>query len=220
MSQYTFFKKNIILQNNIFYPSSASLFGIDTDSKPLQNIMKVPSLNALKSTTFLNSSWVKAESISSEVLTHTPFNNYIIPFFNKNEFSKFKNLKSNDLQFLSNERNTRLLGTSNSNSFNHNFSAESTNFNSLWSSVYNQQVGTPQNNIYLQSLLQWPHTYQYPRIANNSTWLPSSHTPIVSNKPNFSITSYDLYSKGTSDTAPSMFKSKDESAPSHIFSTY
>jgi hypothetical protein len=56
LSQYTFFKKNIILQNQIYYTSLMSLFGMDTDSKPLTNQMKSPSLNVLKKFSFLNSS--------------------------------------------------------------------------------------------------------------------------------------------------------------------
>jgi hypothetical protein len=75
-------------------------------------------------------------------------------FFNKNELSKFKNLKSNDLQFLSGERNVRLLGLNNSNSFNHNFSPENSNFSSLEAINRKQQVGLYQNNLYTQSLLQ------------------------------------------------------------------
>jgi hypothetical protein len=50
--------------------------------------------------------------------------------------------------------------------------------------------------------------------------MPNSHTPIMSNNPNFINTSYDFFEKNEDDLTPNMLKSKDESAPIHIFNTY
>lgn len=36
----------------------------------------------------------------------------------------------------------------------------------------------------------------------------------------FSNTSYDFYSKGRDDTTPMVLRSKEESAPDHVFNTY
>ena len=50
--------------------------------------------------------------------------------------------------------------------------------------------------------------------------MPSSHIPIMSNNPLFSNTSFDFYPKGKDETTPMVLRSKEESAPSHVFNTY
>jgi len=50
--------------------------------------------------------------------------------------------------------------------------------------------------------------------------MPNSHAPIMSNNPNFINTSYDFFEKNEDDLTPNMLKSKDESAPTHVFNTY
>jgi hypothetical protein len=50
--------------------------------------------------------------------------------------------------------------------------------------------------------------------------MPSSHSPIMSNNPYFTNTSFDFYAKGKDDSTPMVLRSKEESAPSHAFNTY
>jgi hypothetical protein len=74
--------------------------------------------------------------------------------FNKQELGKFKNLKSNDLQLLSNERNIRLLGTLNNSNHTHNFSVTDNNMTSITDNTYQARVGTSQNTFYNLSALK------------------------------------------------------------------
>ena len=50
--------------------------------------------------------------------------------------------------------------------------------------------------------------------------MPINHSPIMSNNPYFSNTSFDFYDKGQDDNTPMVLRSKEESAPSHVFNTY
>jgi hypothetical protein len=50
--------------------------------------------------------------------------------------------------------------------------------------------------------------------------MPTAHAPIMSTNPNFHNTSYDFFEKNEDDLTPNMLRSKDESAPNHVFNTY
>lgn len=58
------------------------------------------------------------------------------------------------------------------------------------------------------------------RTVNNIVYMPTSHAPIMSSNPNVSNTSYDFFEKNEDDLTPNMLRSKDESAPNHVFNTY
>jgi hypothetical protein len=42
----------------------------------------------------------------------------------------------------------------------------------------------------------------------------------MSNNPLFNNTSFDFFAKGKDDSTPMVLRSKEESAPSHVFNTY
>jgi hypothetical protein len=50
--------------------------------------------------------------------------------------------------------------------------------------------------------------------------MPINHAPIMSNNPFFTNSSFDFYEKGKDDVTPMVLRSKEESAPSHVFNTY
>ncbi len=50
--------------------------------------------------------------------------------------------------------------------------------------------------------------------------MPISHIPSMSNNPFFSNTSFDFFNKGADDSTPMVLRSKEESAPNHVFNTY
>lgn len=47
-----------------------------------------------------------------------------------------------------------------------------------------------------------------------------SHTAVYSNNQEFIDKSYDKYAAGKDDQTPDVLKSKEETAPSHLFTTY
>jgi hypothetical protein len=80
--------------------------------------------------------------------------------------------------------------------------------------------GNSQNYIYPSSLSNWADLDKYTRFANNIVWMPSNHSPIMSNNPYFTNTSFDFYNKGKDDVTPMVLRSKEESAPNYTFNTY
>jgi hypothetical protein len=50
--------------------------------------------------------------------------------------------------------------------------------------------------------------------------MPSLHAPIMSNNPFFTNSSFDFFSKNTDDVTPMVLRSKEESAPTHVFNSY
>jgi len=60
----------------------------------------------------------------------------------------------------------------------------------------------------------------YNALASNNFTTAQSHAPIYSNNPAWSDKSFDAYLKGKDDQTPNLLKSKEETAPSHLFSSY
>jgi hypothetical protein len=48
----------------------------------------------------------------------------------------------------------------------------------------------------------------------------TSHTPILNKTTTVYPLAYDKYAKGEDDLTPMLLRSKEESAPNHIFSSY
>ena len=165
--------------------------------------------------------WLNATlSTKTDLNTLNPLALFSSKLFNKEGLSKFKNLKSDDLQLLSSERNPRLLGNYNSNTHTHNFTKYGNNQESITSNLQNLNTGQDQYNVYGLSQLNWPNLEHTSKVLNNVVWMPTAHAPIMSSNPNFHNTSYDFFEKNEDDLTPNMLRSKDESAPNHVFNTY
>jgi hypothetical protein len=54
----------------------------------------------------------------------------------------------------------------------------------------------------------------------SSLSLTPSHTPVYSNSPNRSDKSFDQFQNGFDDQSPTMLRSKEETAPTYLFSSY
>jgi hypothetical protein len=87
-------------------------------------------------------------STKTDLNTLNPLSLFSSKLFNKEGLSKFKNLKSDDLQLLSSERNPRLLGNYNSNTYTHNFTKYGNNQESTTFNLQNLNTGQDQYNIY------------------------------------------------------------------------
>lgn len=206
---------------NIAYPTLDSFVGLETDSKQSTNTFKYSSNSILKKKKLMYKEWLQPNlSMKSDLSTLNPLSRFTSELFNKELVPKFKNLKSDDLQLLSSERNPRLLGNYNSSAYTHNFSKHENNLTSANENYQTSNVGTNQNNMYNLSQLNWPDLNHAAKISNNTVWMPISHAPIMSSNPNVHSTSYDFFGKNEDDLTPHMLRSKDESAPNHIFNTY
>jgi hypothetical protein len=134
-------------------------------------------------------------------------------------FQKTFDLKSADLQFLSSERSARLLNTFDLNQVNTNFSPLNTKSAAVvgeWSA----SLGNKEQYLLSNNVLNWANHNDIVRLAQVSTVLPTNHIPLPSSNPTFSNKEFDFIPKGSDSLTPPMLRSKEESAPSHIFSAY
>lgn len=165
------------LSTSTQYPTLNSFINSETDSKQTTNTLKFVPQMALKKQKLLYKDWLPEQiSLGKDTVTFNPTNKFATKLFNKEGISKFKNLKSNDMQLLSNERNPRLLGNFNSNTYTQNFSQTDNNLDSISLNLKNLGIKS-ESNAYNLSKLQWPHMDQVTRVFNNSVWMPTSHAP-------------------------------------------
>jgi hypothetical protein len=57
-------------------------------------------------------------------------------------------------------------------------------------------------------------------LSTFDTAMTPSHAAVYSNNQEFMDKSFDRYSVGKDDQTPDVLKSKEETAPSHLFTTY
>jgi hypothetical protein len=92
-----------------------------------------------------------------------------------------------------------------------------------YTNTYSQELkskGVDQSIIYLLSSTNWSDYNKYVKFANINLSMPLNHAPVISNNREVSNTLFDYFSPGKDDITPMVLRSKEESAPSHIFSTY
>jgi len=95
--------------------------------------------------------------------------------------------------------------------------------NSYTSTIKDSLFNNPGNLEYTllsSNKLQWSPDSINSRLLNNNNQMPISHIPLASNNPIFSLKSFDFIKKGNEDITPFMLRSKEESAPNHVFNTY
>jgi len=154
----------------------------------------------------------------NDIQTIDPTNLFNSTVFNTENTLKFKDYKSSNAQFLGSERTVRLLNNLNSNMFKWNISASPNTTTTLSNNLLN--YGKSQNYLYSSSISNWSDVTKNSSFSNNIVWMPTDHSPIMSNNPFFTNTSFDFYEKGKDEVTPMVLRSKEESAPSHTFNTY
>jgi hypothetical protein len=199
-------------------PNTASVLSAENDSKQYYNSFKFLLNSKFKKKSIQNFNSLLNDNTSTNLLTNDTSNTFSSNLYNTENNLKFKDYKSSNAQFLGSERTVRLLNNISSNSYKWNLSA-SPNTTSLLSSNL-MDYGSAQNSLYMNASSNWADPSKYNRFANNNIWMPSSHAPIMSNNPFFTNTSFDFYEKGKDDSTPMVLRGKEESAPSHVFSTY
>jgi hypothetical protein len=202
-------------------PNLGSILSAESDSKQYPNLFKFilnpkHKKKSIQNFNFIYNNIVPEGEASINHLD--PTNSFSTTVFNTENTLKFKDYKSSNAQFLGSERTVRLLNNINSNSYRWNTSASPNLTSTLTNNLL--EYGTSQNYLYSASLSNWADFDKYVRFSNNTVWMPSSHSPIMSNNPYFTNTSFDFFSKGKDDVTPMVLRSKEESAPIHTFNTY
>jgi hypothetical protein len=77
-----------------------------------------------------------------------------------------------------------------------------------------------QETLFRSSNLQWASPEVESRLFNSPSTSPLSHTPIKTTNASNYARSFDKFLKNEDDLTPNLLKSKEESAPNHVFNTY
>jgi hypothetical protein len=90
----------------------------------------------------------------------------------------------------------------------------------MLNSTNNNTSSNTQEVIFNSSNIQWANNSAISKLIASSTLSPISHTPIVNNNSSNYALSFDKFLKNEDDLTPNLLKSKEESAPNHVFNTY
>ena len=198
-------QSNYSLTKVINYPTSTSLLSAENDSKQLSNPFKY----------LLNNRWSK-----KNFLDDTNNQTYSAKFFNEDLTYRFKDLKSSNQQLLTSDRNTRLLGSLSPNKTILNFNDKGNNLNSLLHQNVTGNLGNVNATVFSSNTLDWSDSNSLYRLVNNNAAFTASHTPLLNQNSSTYPLAFDRYTKGEDDLTPAMLRSKEESAPNHIFNSY
>jgi heme/copper-type cytochrome/quinol oxidase subunit 2 len=196
-------------------PASLSLINATSDGKSFSNPMKyLLNFHSKKPSTALST------EPNSDLYSIDYSTSPASELSNESFTNKFKDLKSPNLGFLSSEKNIRLLDKVNATKTNFSLSQHSNNLNSIVANTLLSNQGSNESSLYDNSSKDWLSPDVYSTLASNSFATASSHTPIYSNNSSWSDKSFDAYLKGKDDQTPNLLKSKEETAPSHLFTSY
>lgn len=168
----------------------------------------------------------KSSSFTSDSNTELPvINNSASPIENKNNINysyRFKDLKSSNLNFLSSDKNIRNLDQFSLAKSNFNLISTNNNLSSIISSTIDSNKDSSANELalYNSSELNWSNSESIKTLLSSELTLTPSHTPIYSNQSSWEDKTFDKYQEGFEDVPPTLLKSKEETAPSYLFSAY
>jgi len=133
---------------------------------------------------------------------------------------KFKNLKSSNLQFISPEKNARVLGKMALGKTLIQFDDMSNSFSTLGGSLAKKTASSTQLNLFNAARASFVNENFISRVASASKTLSPSHPPMPAT--NFQVGPYtfDKFVKGSPTESPLMLRSKEEVAPTCLFSSY
>jgi hypothetical protein len=101
-----------------------------------------------------------------------------------------------------------------------NFSSSDNRLTANVSQNLDSALGNAQQNLYNSAGLGWADTDTLYRLTGNSNLFTSSHAALFHLSNGNSALTFDRYEKGADDSAPTLLRSKEESAPNHLFSSY
>jgi hypothetical protein len=155
-----------------------------------------------------------------DISNPSPLSNFSTQFTNEEISPRFKDLKSAGASFLSSERNSRLLGHTSLNKLNSNYETGDNKLSSLVS-LSNSIFSNNLHETFLKtSNSHWATPETTSRVINNTVSAPLSHTPLQNTNASIYSKSFDKFLPNEDDLTPNLLKSKEESAPNHIFNTY
>jgi hypothetical protein len=220
LNKTDFINTNIKFLNYIRFPYVNTFLNRYSDLKQFSNLFKYNLGNFPKKKIFKYKE--RSEDIfnGNDLNTLNPVNSFNINTTNTKDIYDFKDLKSGNLQFLTNERNLRLIKDFHSSKLTKNYSSNQNNYMNIFENMLNNKINSQNKYLYNLSKFKWVNQEKNIKLLNNNLSTFENHLPIHSNNVFCKNTTYDLILKGEDDLTPSMLRSKEESAPSYLFSSY
>jgi hypothetical protein len=213
-------KGNDVMKNYTSYTAKNGLLSSENDSKQFKNPMKYALNQKWNKKNFINANWSNEGTSKYEIESASPVTNFSTKFSNQELSSRFKDLKSPGTSLLTSERNVRLVNNFNLSKSNKNFESGSNNLTTNLRNNFDNSVAGLQEHLFTSMSLDWATQDSATRLVGGTTTLPMTNTPVkTTNSSQYSL-SFDKFNKGEDDLTPNLLKSKEESAPNHIFNTY
>ena len=212
--------QGLSLANYLSFLDKTTLISAETDSAQTSNPLKYALNNKWNKKNFINAKWANTLLLEDEITGTSPTSNFSTKLLNEEVSPRFKDLKSAGTSFLPSERNTRLVNNLSGSKSILNYGSADNNLNTLVATSHLSSPSTLQEALFTGANTQWVSTNSLSRLLNNTTSSPMSHTPIqTSGASNYAL-AFDKFLKNEDDLTPNLLKSKEESAPNHIFNTY
>ena len=138
-------------------------------------------------------------------------------YFNNNLAYRMRDLKSPNQQFLTSEKNPRVLSSLALGKTNWNLDGSDNSLTSFTASNSSNSLNSLTTAVFNNSPLNFASTTSLSKLVNNSNYATTSHIPTqVKNSSNYPL-GFSRYA--SDDLTPEMLKSREEAAPNHIFNT-
>jgi hypothetical protein len=220
LNQLSSTKSNLSLTSYLSFLEKNSLISSENDSAQLHNPLKYSLNNKWNKKLFLNSKWINTSFSNHEITNPSPMSNFSTKLLNESISPRFKDLKSAGTALLPSERNSRLLNNLNITKSNLNYNTNENVLSTLLNVSKSINASSLSEVLFTSSNNQWSSSNTSSRLISNSTMSPISHTPVpLTNASSYNL-SFDKFLKKEDDLTPNLLKSKEESAPNHVFNSY
>jgi hypothetical protein len=143
--------KNIFNFQFLNHPTKLLLLGSESDAKQYNNTLKYALSSKFLKKNFLGKDYINSFIDKTDVNTNLILNNLTSFIQNNNLVYRFKNIKSNNLSYLSNEKNTRLIDNIFLKKLNPNLSHTENTTDSLIKNTLVNSSGNSYLDMYLNS---------------------------------------------------------------------
>jgi hypothetical protein len=143
--------KNTLNYQSINHPTKLLLLGSESDARQYNNILKYSLNSKFAKKNFLGKDYLNTFTDKTDLNTHVILNNMTSFIQNNNLAYRFKNIKSNNLSYLSNEKNVRLVDNIFLKKLNQNLSMSENNLDSVIQSTTSTTLGNNYPNLFLNS---------------------------------------------------------------------
>jgi hypothetical protein len=154
-------------------------------------------------------------SYYDEFISTSQNNFFYWNLFNESKNYRFKDINSNNLKFLSFEKNNRSTA-------NQKLRTITQNFNTFSNVELNKTLSSNSNqyNVYLQGLNNWNNISSTQKLLSTSTMSSLTRNPIQTTNPAWNELGYDRTTAFSSSETPDILRGKEDMAPDYLFNTY